>query len=88
MEAISEIIVLGRDLRLLNLLNACRKISSVTISRWIALVTAQVSKHTYTFTSLPESLAYKAPVKSILVTSNGNISCILALIGGGGSGAW
>ena len=57
--ALSETIYRGSDLRLTNLRNALRKVSSLkssTTSKCIARVFAQVNKHTYAFVSLNDVL--------------------------------
>jgi len=46
-EALSEIITVGKDLRLMNLQKAWRKLSSIRLlstSRWMAVVLAQVNR--------------------------------------------
>ena len=88
-DALSEIRIFGKDLRLLKRLNACRNVAtdkSVTISRCTALLTPHVKRHTYTLFSCPLSRTYIAPVKSTPVYSNGGALCILSLMSGGGSG--
>ena len=63
-DALSDIMVYGSNLRFTNLLNAWRKffsVRSVTTSRWVA---AQVKRQMYTFTSLSLPRTYSAPVKS------------------------
>ena len=75
-EALSDIMTLGRDLWLLNLLNAWRNVStvkSVTISRCMARLTPHVNRQTYTLFSLVPSCMYSAAIKSTPVTSNGAV---------------
>jgi len=89
-EALSEIMIEGNDLRLTNLLNAWRKVASVksvTISKYTALVAAQVKRQTYTLFSLPLLFTYRAPVKSTPVVVKGGESFTLDSGNGGGSGA-
>ena len=55
--ALSETIFRGNDLRLTNLRNALRKVSSLkssTTSKWIARVLAQVNRHTSTLVSVDD----------------------------------
>ena len=80
----------GKDLLLLKRRKACRKhstVRSVTISRCTARLTAQVNRQMYTLCSPPMPLTYRAPEKSIPVTSNGMDCCTRAFTSGGGSGA-
>jgi len=86
-EALSDNITRGKDLRAANLLKACKNVStdkSLTISKCTVLVTPHVNKHTYTLLS-PASFTWRAPVKSTPVTSNGLASLVLTLGRGGGS---
>lgn len=72
-EALSDIRILGKELWLLNLLDACKKVStvkSVTTSRCKALITAHVKRQIYTFFSSLPFCTYSAPVKSTPVYSN------------------
>ena len=74
MKALSDIICLGNDLRLAKHRKASKNVSTLrseTISRWTALVQAQVNRH-------------RAPTP---VTVNGWDSLTCTLGKGGGSGA-
>ena len=91
MDALSEIILRGRDFLEENLRTANRKVSTVrslTTSRYTALVAAHVKRQIYIFLSCPPALTYRAPVKSTPVTVNGEDSATRTLGSGGGGGGW
>ena len=88
--ALSEIISWGVDLHHAKWQEASRNVSvdkSATTSRCMALLVAQVNKHTYTLVSSSLWWTYRAPVKSTPVTEKGRASCILTLGSGTGSEA-
>ena len=78
-DALSDMTSLGIDLQAANLRKACRNVTSVrsvTTSRWIARVLAQVNRQTYNLQSstAPSFFTYIAPVKSTPVTQKGGPS--------------
>ena len=87
---LSEIISAGKPLLELNHLKLQMKVCadiSLTISKWMALITQHVYKAIHAFDwTLPRFLIYNGPAKSTPVLVNGGASCTLKTGSGGGGG--